>query len=259
MYYRDLWNAERAAWWQLYWRAPQLQDGTNVIASLPSGYQLAEEYEIWAPLSLIYHYGEPLKISAQVPYPEILVNLTRGVQEQRLVRDTITVSRNYEQSLVVSLPNDRACLHVYNGSLGVPLNENPTVTLIAPYSSTEWIQTDAVPPPPPELVLGNEPPHDWCFYYQKVSLALQASQWPRAAQLSDEALADGFRAEEGAEWLPVLFAYANSDQPLKLRRVSTYINDKHTRWYLCDQLRSVKQWPAGYKPDPVIESLCVTK
>src|SRR5258706_14743075 len=36
-YYRDLWNAERAAWWQLYWRAPQLADGANVSASLPGG------------------------------------------------------------------------------------------------------------------------------------------------------------------------------------------------------------------------------
>jgi hypothetical protein len=259
MYYRDLWNAERAVWWQLYWRAPQLTDGTNIIASLPGGYQLAEEYEIWAPLGLLYRHGEPLTISAQVPYPDILVNLSRGLQEQRLVRDTVIVNRNYEQSMVVSLPNEQSCLHVYNGALGLSLNENPMVTLIAPYSSTEWIQVNATPVPSPDQFLGNEPAHDWCFYYQKISLALQAGDWTKAANLSDEVIASDFRPQESSEWLPVLFAYANSDQPQKLRHASTYINDKYTRWYLCDQLKSADKLPAGYQADLVLENLCGPK
>ena len=79
----------------------------------------------------------------------------------------------------------------------------------------------------------------------------------KAAKLADEAVANDFRPQASDEWLPVLFAYANSDQPMKLRHASTYINDKYTRWYLCNQLKSVKQWPAGYKPDSVIQNLCV--
>ncbi len=254
-YYRDLWNAERAAWWQLYWRAPQLADGTNVIASLPGG--LAEEYEIWGPLNLLYHYGEPLKITGQVPYPEILVNLPRGLQEQRLVRDTITVDRNYGQSLVVSLPNDQSCLRVYNGTLGLSLDENPMIALMAPYSSTEWIQARAAPRTPPDLVLGKEPVHDWCFYYQKINLALQAGQWTKAARLADEAIAkDQHPDQELVEWLPVIFAYANTLEEKQLKRTSTYINDKYTRMYLCDQLKAVTKWPEGYRSDLVIGNLC---
>jgi hypothetical protein len=256
VYYRDLWNAERATWWQLYWRAPQIADGTTVIASLPGDFQLAEEYEIWGPLNLLYHFGEPLKISGQVPYPDILVNLPRGLQEQRLVRDTIMVNRNYEQSLVVSLPNEQSCLHVYNGALGLSLDENPMVALMAPYSSTEWIQANAAPQTPPDLVLGKEPIHDWCFYYQKINLALQAGEWPKAAHLADEALAKDQRPNETAEWLPVLFAYANTLQEKQLKHTSTFINDKYTRMYLCDQLRAVTTWPEGYHPDLVLDNLC---
>lgn len=255
VYYRDLWNAERAAWWQLYWRAPQLADGTNVIASLPGG--LAEEYEIWGPLNLLYHYGQPLKITGQVPYPEILVNLSRGIEEQRLVRDTITVNRNYGHSLVISLPNDQSCLHVYNGALGLSLDEDPMIALMVPYSSTRWIQINAAPPTPPALVLGTEPDHDWCFYYQKINLALQAGQWAKAASLADQALAkDQHPDQEIVEWLPVLFAYANTLQEKQLKHTATYINDKYTRMYLCDQLKTVTNWPDGYRPDLVIGNLC---
>ena len=42
IYYRDFWSAQRDMWWQLYWRAPQIEDGTTVIAAMPTGFQLAE-------------------------------------------------------------------------------------------------------------------------------------------------------------------------------------------------------------------------
>ena len=259
MYYRDFWEVERAAWWQLYWRAPQIADGTTVIASLPGSFQLAEDYEIWGPLNLLYHRGESLKISAQVPYQQIVINLARGLQEERLVRGTVTVKRNYERTLVVSMPSEASCLRVYNGSLGLSLTESPIVTLMAPYSQTSLIQIDATSPAPPNQILGNEPPHRWCFYYQKINLALQAENWAGAARLADESISKDFRPEETAEWLPVLFAYANNGQPKKVKQTSKFIYDKYTRIYLCDQLRAVTRWPQGYMPELVINNLCTSE
>lgn len=256
MYYRDLWEMERAAWWQLYWRAPQITDGTTVITSLPESYQLAEEYEAWGPLNLIYHRGEPLKISAQVPYDQIIVSLERGLEEERLVRGTVTVKRNYDQSLVVSIPNSTSCLHVYNGSLGLSLTESPIVTLMAPYSQTSWIQTNATSPAPPSQILGKEPPHTWCFYYQKINLALQMGDWEQASRYAEESISKDFRPTESVEWMPVLFAYANDRQEKQVKQVSKFINDRYTRIYLCEQLKRVTEWPDGYKPEVVIANLC---
>jgi len=258
-FYRNFWAMERAAWWQLYWRAPQIADGTTVIASLPGAYQLAEEYEVWGPLNLFYQRGKPLMFSGQIPYQNLPVDIKRGLQEERLVRSTVLVDRNYKQSLVISIPAYNSCLHVYHGALGLPLNEHPLITIAAPYSRADWIRTDARSPIPPEDIFGNEPVHKWCFYYQKINLALQSGDWSAAARLSDEAISGDFRPEDDTEWLSVLFAYANSDQPKKLKQASKFIIDKYTRLYLCDQLNSSTQWQDGYKPELVFENLCTFK
>jgi hypothetical protein len=227
-----------------------------VIASLPGDYQLAEEYEVWGPLNLIYHPGEPVKISGQAPYPEIMVNLSSGLQEERLVRGTVTVERNYGQVLVISVPDNLSCLHVYNGSLGLSLTESPTVAMMAPYSEVSWIQTNANPSTVSSQVFGEEPEHNWCFYYQKINLALQKGEWTKAAHLADEAIAGDFRPNEITEWLPVLLAYANNGQEKQVKQVSKFINDRYTRIYLCDQLGSAREWPDGYRPEVVIANLC---
>jgi hypothetical protein len=259
MYYRDFWEAQRAAWWQLSWRAPQIAEGTTVIASLPGIYQLAEEYEVWGPVNLLYHRGEPLKISGQVPYPEITLNLASRLQEERLVRGTVTVKRDYGQVLVVSMPDNASCLHVYNGALGLSLTESPTVAMMAPYSDTSWIQASADPPAVPTQIFGSEPQHDWCFYYQKMNLALQTGNWTEATRLAEEAISRDLRPAETAEWLPVLFAYANSGQEKRVKQTSKLIYDRNTRIYLCHQLSSVTDWPPGYMPELVINNLCVSQ
>jgi hypothetical protein len=256
MYYRDFWEAQRAAWWQLYWRAPRIAEGTTVIASLPGTYQLAEEYEVWGPLNLLYHAGEPLQLSGQVPYPEIMLNLANSLQEERLVRGTVTVKRDYGQVLVISRPDTASCLHVYNGSLGLSLTESPTVAMMAPYSETSWIQASASPATVPTQIFGQEPRHEWCFYYQKINLALQNGNWAEAAQLAEEAISSDFRPNETAEWLPVLFAYANNGQDKQVKQTSKLIFDRNTRIYLCDQLSSITDWPPGYRPELVIDNLC---
>jgi len=255
-FYRDFWEMERAAWWQLYWRAPQIADGTTVIASLPGAYQLAEEYEVWGPLNLFFQRGKPLMYSGQITYQNLPVDIKRGLQEERLVRGTILVNRNYGQSLVISIPAYNSCLHVYHGVLGLPLNEHPLITMTAPYSRNDWIQVNANSPVPPEDIFGEEPAHNWCFYYQKINLALQSGDWSDAARISDEAISRDFRPEDDTEWLPVLFAYANSGQPKKLKQTSKFIDDKYTRWYLCDQLKSSADWRNGDKPELVFENLC---
>jgi hypothetical protein len=256
MFYRDFWEAQRAAWWQLYWRAPQITEGTTVVASLPGIYQLAEEYEVWGPVNLLYHEGEPLKVSGQVPYQEIALDVANRLQEERLVRGTVSVKRDYGQVLVISMPDNASCLHVYNGSLGLSLTESPTVTMMAPYSNTSWIQASATPPAVPTQIFGNEPRHEWCFYYQKINLALQNGDWAEAAQLADEVISSDFRPNETAEWLPILFAYANHGQEKQVKQTSKLIFDRNTRIYLCDQLDSVMDWPPGYRPELVIDNLC---
>ena len=257
IYYRDFWSAQRDMWWQLYWRAPQIEDGTTVIAAMPTGFQLAEEYEIWGPLNLVYHRGEPLRLVGQVPYDQLVIDLVHGTEEQRLVRGTVLVNRDYNRVMVVSIPRSSSCLHVYNGSLlELSVSESANVALIAPYSRTDFILTDVTSPAPPAQIMGTEPEHDWCYYYQKISLSLQAGHWADAARLADTALANDLRPEDPVEWMPVLEAYANNSEDMKARQVSKYIADTYTRMSLCQQLKDISKWPAGYRSEAILDNLC---
>jgi hypothetical protein len=257
IYYRDFWSAQRDAWWQLYWRAPQIEDGTTVIAALPTGFQLAEEYEVWGPLNLVYHRGGPLRVVGQVPYDQLVIDLARGTEEQRLVRGTVPVNRDYNRVMVVSIPTTKSCLHVYNGTLlELSVSESPDVALIAPYSRTDFILTDAASPAPPTQIMGIEPMHDWCYYYQKIGLSLQAGRWADAARLADAALTNDLRPEDPVEWMPVLEAYANNSEDVKAKQVSKYINDAYTRMSLCQQLKDISKWPAGYRSEVILDNLC---
>jgi hypothetical protein len=238
-YYRDFWTAERDLWWQLAWRAPGIRPGTTVVASLPGPYQMAEEYEVWGPLNLVFSPGEPIvPLAGQVPFPGIIVDLERGTIEQRRVRDTAVVNRDYGEALIASMPGSSSCLHVLDGANPQLSPQEPdSIARIAQYSKIERVDTTAPPALPPGEIFGPEPPHDWCYYYQKIGLALQRGEAGEAARLADEALAQDFRPEDSSEWMPVIEAYLQNGQPKEAKQASKFITDQSTRVYLCQQLR----------------------
>jgi hypothetical protein len=257
IYYRDFWKSQREAWWQLYWRAPQIENGATVLASLPGGFQFAEEYEIWGPLNLVYNRGEPLNLAGQVLSSRLMIDLEHGTLEERLVRNTITVNRDYNRVLVTSTPTTASCLHIYDGLLPhLSPAEMSSLALIAPYSDINLIQLHETPPIAPSQFFGVEPDHGWCYFYQKITLSLQAGQWAAAAQLADQAREQDLQPRDVSEWLPVLFAYANDGDEKRAKQTSTYINDKTTRLYFCQQFKKIDEWPAGYRSDIILRYLC---
>jgi hypothetical protein len=193
----------------------------------------------------------------QVPFDRITIDLARGTEEQRLVRGTVPVNRDYNRVLVVSMPSGNSCLHVYDGKfLQLSTLESPDVGLMAPYSNMDLIDAEATPPAFPNLIFGGEPVHGWCYYYQSIGLALQRQDWVKAADLSDTVLASDYRPEDSFEWLPLLIAYANTSQEKKVKQVSTYINDTYTRMSLCFSMKNVTEWPDNYRSDLILGHIC---
>lgn len=235
-WYRDFWTIQRGMWRQLAWRAPALQEGTTVIAAAPGKFALAEDYEVWGPLNLLYHRGEPLRLSGQIVFPDLIVDLQRAAYQETYNR-TILTRRDYGKPLIVSMPGEDSCLHVIDGRAPeLPLLENPAVAQIAPFSRIDLILTDAAPAQPPADIFGPEPPHEWCYYYQKIGLARQRGDWAEAARLADEARARGLSPADRSEWTPVFQAYFESGQTQKAREVLKYIKTDRRLWsYLCAQ------------------------
>jgi hypothetical protein len=43
---------------------------------------------------------------------------------------------------------------------------------------------------------------------------------------------------------------------MKAKQVSKYINDAYTRMSLCQQLKDIGKWPAGYRSEAILDNLC---
>ncbi|HSQ39809.1 MAG TPA: hypothetical protein VLM78_06585, partial [Anaerolineales bacterium] len=61
---------------------------------------------------------------------------------------------------------------------------------------------------PPEVIFGTEPPHQWCYYFEKADLARADGDWAEVARLGDEAFAVPFRPNNFSEYLPFIEAFA---------------------------------------------------
>jgi hypothetical protein len=255
-FYRDFWHYQRETWQQLAWRAPDLVEGTNIVAILPRNHRLAEEYEVWGPVNLIYSPGGPVKISGQVLNPFLIYDLARGASEERQMRN-VPVLRDYSKTLIVYLPGPGACLHVIDGSRPeLSSMADDQVRTIAPYSRIEHILSDAAPRVWPETVFGPENRLNWCYYYQKVSLARQRADWVEATRLADEAQSLGLKPVELVEWLPFYESYANTGRKKDAIEISRKIkSDVNLGFSICLMYQAA-EWPSGYNAEFIQQTLC---
>ena len=107
---------------------------------------------------------------------------------------------------------------------------------------------------PPVEIFGPEPEHTWCYYYQKMTLARQQSDWQTVAALADEALAQDFKPLNRAEWLPVFEAYANTGRLKDANQIAKIIRgDKDLQFILCQQDPPNYQ---NYNYDFIYSKLC---
>ena len=84
-----------------------------------------------------------------------------------------------------------------------------------PISNPERILPDGAPGYPPQEILGPEPEHGWCYYFEKADLARQMQDWDEVVRLGDAALELGYTPEKSGsnspyEWMPFIEGYAHS-------------------------------------------------
>lgn len=258
-YYRDFWKVEREAWWQLSWRAPQIEDGTTLVVALPGGYGLAEEYEVWGPANLIYQPDGPLKLPGQIIFDQIWVDLSLGAQEKRLVRDTFTIPRDYGKVIIMSQSLPNTCVHVLDGRrFDQAVTEARTdVRLIAQYSDVGLINTSSPQATPLPAVFGSEPPHTWCYFYQKMDLARQMNNWQLVVDLLKQAKSLGVEPADVSEWMPALEAYVNLNEIEQAKAIAQLVrDDKYSYIKMCMQYETIKEQTAEYDRVSVYRALC---
>lgn len=225
IYHRDLWAVQQRFWWQLAWRAPQIESGTTLMAELPAGYRLMEGFNIFAPAGLIYHPPpvQTLSIYGEVLNSDTIAYVTGQRVFERYTR-TIPITYDYQRLLIASLPDPSACLHIIGGQpLELSSAENALVRQAAPYADPGLIQIDAPPAAPPPATFGPEPAHDWCYTYQKASLARQSQDWEMILALENQAAAQGLAPVDASEWMPFLEAHLQTGDTSGSEQIAQHI------------------------------------
>jgi hypothetical protein len=247
--FRRDWARQQQIFWQMAWRMPGLEPGTVLLThELPLTYET--DMGLTAPLNWIY---APDYSGGNLPYA-LLYTRTRldGASlpalepGQPVSFEYRTISFEGSTSQVVTIlapPN--ACLRVLDSVYagGDTYERQPRFLREAiPLSNPDLILIEAKPPDMPVALFGKEPPHTWCYYYEKAELARQAGDWETVAALGDRARAQGYVPGDALEWLPFIEGYVLMGDYHTAREISilAYQDDSRPRKGLCHAWQRIR-------------------
>jgi len=224
--FRRDWDNQQNFFWQLSWRIPAMPKGTMLLTyELP--YKYASDMQLAAPLNWMY---APNLSTREMPYAlvyvksrynsRILPSLQPNVPINFDYR-TVPFSGNTSNSVVIYKEAD-GCLRVLDsvyGNSATVLNASYFLTDSIPLSNPNLIQADAPQPKMDSTIFGAEPPHGWCYFYEKAELARQQFKWDEVVKLRQQAQKNGFVAAMPVENLPFIEGFAltgQTDEALKL-------------------------------------------
>ncbi len=255
------WEYQREMWWQLTWRAPDLQDDTLIMAYSATGFNPEQDYEIWGPVNLIYN-PDPAKapaIQAEVLNADTAFSVLKKDVLNNRVRD-IRLHRDFNNLLLISFPGS-SCVHVIDGTLPVyPARESLLVQQIGVYSRTDQIVTSGTSPIPPASIFGSEPERGWCYYYQKASLARQTGDWEEVGRLYDQVRELDIETDDKSELIPFFEGLVNLGRYDDARALynKQIKGQAEMRFPLCVTLASDPGYPPefGYDYEGIYNLLC---
>jgi hypothetical protein len=223
----------RAFWWQVYWRAPQIQGGTMLAVLYPS-INIGEDIEtISGPANFLY-YPEPETGTDIVKY-QLGATLFNKQGFENILGEQTKISRlyrshtmflNYRKTLVLNQPTVRSCVHVIDSHwVEQSRQDKKEIVQLFPHSKVESVSSVDEVPKPLSFVFGAEPPHGWCYFYQKAELARQLGDWDSVAALGAEAASRNLVPADPIEWMPFLQAYAVLGESAKMESIAAQFKD----------------------------------
>ena len=228
----------RAVWWQMSWRAPQLQPETLLGGRIFLG-MLDEDYTLWGPANLVYYpNGHEVIITAEVLDETTLPSFLAPVKVIA-ERKGIEFEKDFGNPLIFS-KTENACLHVIDG-LHPEYSEGDDTIIreVGSLSESERIDVGSdYDPRPREDLFGREPEHGWCYFYQKGQLARQTRDWQLTAQLGNKAIEEGFIPSDTMEWLVFLQAFAYTGDENYLPALHAVKTDDYTARQACQVFSS---------------------
>jgi hypothetical protein len=248
----------RSFWWQVAWRAPDIQPGTTLLASYP-GVAIQEDYFVWGPANLIYYPEKQARVPVEIKLPaavltnEVVLKIVTGKGVETPERRGNALTREFDNVLFIVQTSRDGCVRIIDGKAPElsSLDAHRTM-VVAPYSQLENVLTDSAFHEPPGTIFGAEPPHGWCYFYQKAALARQQGDWEAIHALYQEALGLGLYPNDSVEWLPFTQAYTVLGDLDKLQTLKKIIiADPYLTAQTCQILTAMS---ASHPIDPEIQT-----
>jgi hypothetical protein len=212
--FRWEWIRQKRFYWQLYWRAPEVEPGTAFFAD-GTVFTYVADYPLAFALNTLYDSAGQ---GAQLPY--WFFELDSGFYwypQDYLKGQEITGSlRNYSfqsdslDSLLMDY-NHRSgnCLWILDEQDSL-INELTDLTREAlPISHLGRIGMDGeIESYPPVSIFGSEPKHDWCYFFQMADAAHQVNNLEKIIEMERTVHQRGLEPNNKLEWLPFIDTYA---------------------------------------------------
>ena len=219
--YRLDWGLQRDIYWQLAWRIPALKPGTAVIGK-GTFTDKSSYYDATYIMNFLFAKNpaaNPLYSYFDVFHlPPFEDGLYRPTLPISFITRSGQFSGNTSQAIGMYFNLSGGCVRildqVYRGdpNLTNDINSNDRLDQLTAISNVDLIGAGGDPVSPDPALFGAEPPHGWCYYFEKADLARQQQNWQTVLQLGAQADAGGYKPVLGAEYLPFIEANARTGE-----------------------------------------------
>ena len=245
--YKQAWEKQTLFYWQLYWRAPEIEPGTAFVSdseflgymgNYPSAFAINTLYPKQTPVEQVdfwlFTSGE------NVPRWKDF----REGSSLSGVKYASTFEGDSRNSLAILFePENLQCLWILSPQ-DMAHQTLPAITYeFLPASNLARIKSAPQAWLPSPAIFGTEPAHTWCYNFQKADLARQSGDWNEVIRLWEQALAAGYGPKHTREYMPFIEAFARtvdweSAKKLTLRAGTITEKARHPLCALWQQLRT---------------------
>jgi hypothetical protein len=245
--YKQAWEKQTLFYWQVYWRASEIEAGTAFISdseflgymgNYPSAFAINALYPKRTPAGKVdfwlFTSGE------NVPR----WNDFREGASLSGVKYASTFEGNSRASLAILFePENLQCLWILSPQDSAHQTLPAMTYEFMPASNLARISIPETAWQPSPAIFGPELAHTWCYTFQKADLARQSDDWDEVLRLWEQAIADGYGPKNTREYMPFIEAYARigdweSAEKLTLRAVTITEKARHPLCALWRQLRA---------------------
>lgn len=210
--YRREWEATQRFFWQLSWRVPALQPGTLVLSNQLPLWRHSDN-SLTAPLNRMYAGDNTTQnLWFLLYYPEQRLGKSLPGLEPEMAVDVDYLAARFQGSTsqaVALVYQPPGCLRILDPELDLDNEFLPQVLQDAARLSHPSLILFTGEPDLPATLLGVEPEHRWCYFFEQADLARQQQDWVDAAAFGDQAFELGDYPNDPSERIPFIEAYAH--------------------------------------------------